>query len=546
MSTPQLRHQPAYSAVADHHAAIAGMSLRTMFADDPDRSANFGMQGCGWHLDVSRNLITSDTLALLFSLAQQCGLPDRITDMFAGAPVNTTEGRAALHVALRMPRNERLVVDGVDVVAQVHEVLDHMASFATAVRSGTWTGFTGHKVRHVVNIGIGGSDLGPVMACGALAPYADSDISMHFVSNVDDNDLGGVLRTVDPACTLFIVASKSFTTSETMANARSARRWLVEALGDEAAVARHMVAVSTNAEAVAAFGIDTGNMFGFWDWVGGRYSLASAIGLSTMIAVGPDNHADMLAGMHAMDEHFRTEAWPGNLPVVMGMLGVWYRNFFHADTTGVMPYDARLARFPAYVQQLAMESNGKRVTVDGDAVDHATAAVVWGEPGTNGQHSFFQLLHQGTMLVPVDFIVVANSPHPMGSHRDLLVANALAQSAALAFGRTADEVADAGTRADLVAHKVMPGNRPSNMLMAAELTPYSLGALVALYEHVVFTQAVVWGVNPFDQWGVELGKDLAGGIAAAINGDDTPQLDPSTAALVSRYLALRRDELRRD
>ena len=463
--------------------------------------------------------------------------------MFAGEHINVSEDRAVLHVALRLPRDATLVVDGVDVVAEVHAVLDRMSSFADAVRSGEWVGHTGRRIRNVVNIGIGGSDLGPVMAYEALRHTSDRDLTMRFVSNIDGTDFVEATRDLDPAETLFIVASKTFGTLETMTNAGSARTWVLDALGDDAAVARHFVAVSTNAEAVAAFGIDTANMFGFWDWVGGRYSMDSAIGLSTMIAVGPAAYRELLAGFHDMDEHFRTTPFEANLPVLMGMLAVWYRNFFGCQTVGVMPYDQYLKRFPAYLQQLTMESNGKHVTLAGEHVTVDTGAVYWGEPGTNGQHSFYQLIHQGTTMIPVDLIGFGRTPNPLGDHHDLLSSNVFAQAKALAFGKTADEVRAEGTAEQVVAHRVMEGNRPTNVLLSDEVSPYRLGTLIALYEHSVFTQGTVWGIDSFDQWGVELGKQLANQIAPQLLATDEPELDhdSSTNTLIRRYRAMKAD-----
>ena len=533
---------PAWAALAAHHQQVAEVHLRQLFADDPGRGERLRAEACGLYFDYSKHRITDETVRLLVSLAEQAGLPGRIEAMFRGEHVNGTEDRPALHVALRMPRGSSLVVDGVDVVAQVHDVLDRMAAFCERVRSGEWRGHTGLPVRNVVNIGIGGSDLGPAMAHDALRAFADPSLRIRFVSNVDATDLVEALAGLDPAETLVIVSSKTFTTLETMTNARSARQWLVDGLGDEAAVARHVVAVSTNANAVAGFGIDTANMFGFWDWVGGRYSMDSAIGLSTMLAIGAQRFRELLDGFAAMDTHVRTAPLAENLPVLHGLLGVWYRNFFGCQTHGVMPYSQSLRRFPAYLQQLVMESNGKHVTVDGEPVGADTAAVVWGEPGTNGQHSFFQLLHQGTTLVPVDFIGFARSPHPLGPHHDLLMANVFAQAEALAFGRTLDEVLAEGTPPAVAPHKVMEGNRPSSVILSDELTPYRLGTLVAFYEHSTYTQAAIWDINPFDQWGVELGKALAGRIAPELTSGTEPELahDSSTNELIRRYRVLRR------
>jgi glucose-6-phosphate isomerase len=516
--------------------------LRELFATDPGRGERMSAQGAGLYLDYSKNRVTDETLGLLVELAEQSGLAQRRAAMFAGERINVSEDRAALHVALRMPREASLVVDGVDVVAQVHGVLRRMARFGERVRSGEWVGHTGEPIESVVNIGIGGSDLGPVMAYEALRHYSRRELRMRFVSNVDGTDFVEATRDLDPARTLFVVSSKTFTTLETMTNARSAREWVLGALGDRPeAIARHFVAVSTNARAVGEFGIDTENMFGFWDWVGGRYSLDSAIGLSTMLAIGPERFAELLAGMHAMDEHFRSAPLRENLPVLMGLLAVWYGDFFAAQTCGVMPYEQYLKRFPAYLQQLTMESNGKHVTLEGAEVDHQTGAVYWGEPGTNGQHSFYQLIHQGTQLIPVDLIGFAQALNPLGSHHDILMSNVFAQAQALAFGRTAEEVRAEGVDEAVVPHKVMAGNRPTNTILAQRLTPYALGALVALYEHSVFTQGTVWGIDSFDQWGVELGKAMAREIVPELTGEAEPELahDSSTNALIRRYRALR-------
>ena len=531
----------AWSALEAHHAAITPVDLRRWFADDPARSEALSVEACGLFLDYSKHLITAETVQLLTQLAEQCGLRERIDAMFAGTHINVSEDRAVLHVALRMPRDAQLIVDGVDVVAEVHEVLDRMGAFCDAVRSGEWLGATGRRIRNVVNVGIGGSDLGPVMAYRALRDVSDRELTFRFVSNIDGTDFAEATRDLDPAETLFVISSKTFTTLETMTNARTARDWLVGALGDEGAVARHFVAVSTNAEGVAAFGIDTDNMFGFWDWVGGRYSMDSAIGLSTMLAIGPEAFGELLAGFHAMDEHFLTAPFEANLPVLMGLLAVWYRNFFGAQTVGVMPYDQYLERFPAYLQQLTMESNGKHVTLSGEHVQVDTGAIYWGEPGTNGQHSFYQLIHQGTSLIPVDFICFGRSLNPLGDHHDLLSSNVFAQSAALAFGRTADEVAADGTPSDVVPFKVMEGNRPSSTILTDVISPYRLGTLVALYEHNVFTQGAIWDIDSFDQWGVELGKVLASRIAPQLLSADEPELDhdSSTNALIRRYRQLK-------
>jgi glucose-6-phosphate isomerase len=542
---PSPRRLPAWRALEAHHEELRDVDLRQLFAADPDRGERLCAEGAGLFLDYSKNRVTDETLRLLVALADESGLPARRDAMFAGERVNTTEDRSVLHVALRLPRDATLVVDGVDVVAEVHDVLDRMAAFARRVRAGEWAGHTGRPIRNVVNIGIGGSDLGPVMAYEALRHYADRSLTLRFVSNVDATDFAEATRDLDPAETLFIVASKTFTTLETMTNAATARAWVLAGLDaaddDDTAVARHFVAVSTNAAAVAEFGIDTANMFGFWDWVGGRYSMESAIGLSTMIAIGPDHFAALLAGSHAMDEHFATAPLAANLPVLMGLLAVWYGDFFGAQTVAVLPYDQYLHRFPAYLQQLTMESSGKSVDLVGTRVDVETGAVFWGEPGTNGQHSFYQLIHQGTKLIPCDFIGFLHSLNPLGDHHDILVSNVLAQPEALAFGRTADEVRADGTPEAVVPHKVFAGNRPSNTILAERLTPAVLGALVALYEHSVFTQATVWGINAFDQWGVELGKVLARKIIPELQAAGEPPLhhDSSTNALIRRYRAAR-------
>ncbi|MBU6278910.1 MAG: glucose-6-phosphate isomerase [Actinomycetales bacterium] len=531
--------QATWQVLIEHHRDVAGRDLRDLFAQDAERGSRFSIAAAGLYLDYSKHLITEQTIPLLVQLAEACGLREAIDAMFAGEPINVTERRPALHVALRMPKGARIVVEGVDVVEQVHHVLDQMRHFADKVRSGQWRGFTGKPIRTIINIGIGGSDLGPVMAYHALRPYAEPNLDLRFVANVDPWDCAQALAGADPEQTLIVVSSKTFTTAETMANAQAARRWLIDALGSDAAVERHFVAVSTNADAVRAFGIDTANMFGFWDWVGGRYSMDSAIGLSTMLAIGPKQFEQLLAGFHAMDEHFRSAPFTANLPVIMGLLTVWYRNFFGAASVGVMPYEQRLSRFPAYLQQLTMESNGKRVMLDGRPVPHATAPVLWGEPGTNGQHSFFQLLHQGTELVPVDFIAFARSATPIGDQQDQLLANALAQAQALAFGRTADEVRAAGTAEWLVPHQVVPGNRPNSMILASELTPFHLGTLIALYEHSVYTQSVIWGIDAFDQWGVELGKLLARTLVPAVQGGELPaQVDSSTRNLLATLAML--------
>jgi glucose-6-phosphate isomerase len=541
-AVPPLRDRPAWLALEAHRRGLGETHLRELFAADPRRGERLAVEAAGLYLDYSKNRLTGETIGLLVRLAAESGLAERIEAMFSGERLNVTENRAVLHTALRAPRGARVLVDGVDVVPGVHEVLDRMAAFADQVRGGAWTGHTGRPIRSVVNIGIGGSDLGPVMAFEALRAYTRRDLVFRFVSNVDGTDIAEATRDLDPAETLFIVSSKTFTTIETMRNAAAARSWLLAGLGEEAAVARHFVAVSTNAAAVAAFGIDTANMFGFWDWVGGRYSMDSAIGLSTMLAVGPDGFRAMLAGFREMDEHFRTAPVERNLPALLGLLTAWYAGFFGAETVAVLPYEQYLRRFPAYLQQLTMESNGKSVTLDGRRVDYATGPIVWGEPGTNGQHSFYQLLHQGTHLVPVDFIGFLETLNPVGDQHDLLIANLLAQAEALAFGRTADEVRAEGTPDWLVPHRVFEGNRPSNMILADRLTPETLGRLVALYEHSVFTQGVIWGIDSFDQWGVELGKVLATRVAAELQAPEPPPPahDSSTNALIARYRAARR------
>ena len=536
-----LRQRAAWAALEAHHADLRTQHLRDLFAADPGRGDRLHAEAAGLYLDYSKHRVTDDTLGLLVRLAEESGLRDHIDAMFRGDHINVSEDRAVLHVALRMPRDASLVVDGADVVAEVHAVLDRMADFADQVRSGQWTGFTGKRIRTVINVGIGGSDLGPVMAFEALRHYADRDLTMRFVSNVDATDFVEATRDIDPAETLFVISSKTFSTLETMTNAQSARDWVVGALGDDAAVARHFVAVSTSEERVRAFGIDTANMFGFWDWVGGRYSMDSAIGLSTMIAVGPEQFGELLAGFHAIDEHFRTAPFAENLPVLMGLLAVWYRNFFGTQTVGVMPYDQYLKRFPAYLQQLTMESNGKHVTLGGDPVDYDTGAVYWGEPGTNGQHSFYQLIHQGTTTIPVDLIGFGKSLNPLGEHHDLLSSNVFAQAQALAFGKTEAQVRAEGTPDAVVPHRVMEGNRPTSVILAEVLTPFTLGALVALYEHSVFTQGTIWGIDSFDQWGVELGKQMAVQIAPELIAADEPALehDSSTNALIRKYRELK-------
>jgi glucose-6-phosphate isomerase len=527
----------AWSALEGHAEQVRGTHLRDLFAADAERGERLTAEAAGLFLDYSKNRITDETLTLLAGLAADAQLGERTEAMYRGDHINATEDRAVLHVALRMPRERSLLVDGVDVVAEVHEVLDRMAAFSDRVRSGEWLGHTGKPIRNIVNVGIGGSDLGPVMAYEALRHYSDRGLTFRFVSNVDGTDFAEATRDLEPEETLFIVCSKTFTTLETMTNANTARAWLLAALGDEAAIARHFVAVSTNAEGVAGFGIDTDNMFGFWDWVGGRYSMESAVGLSTMMAIGPAGFHELLAGFHAMDEHFREAPTERNLPALMGLLAVWYSTFLGAQTVAVLPYDQYMHRFPAYLQQLTMESNGKHVKLDGSAVDYETGAVYWGEPGTNGQHSFYQLIHQGTKLIPCDFIGFERSLNPLGDHHDILTANVFAQTEALAFGKTAEQVRAEGTAEEIVPHRVFEGNRPSNTILAPKLTPHVLGSLVALYEHSVFTQGTIWGVNSFDQWGVELGKELAKRIVPELQGDGDLAHDSSTNALIRRYRA---------
>jgi glucose-6-phosphate isomerase len=538
---PPLRERKAWQALERHYAEVSDRHLRELFQEDPGRGERLTAEAEGIYLDYSKNRVTDETMRLLVELAEQSAVPARRDAMFHGEHINVSEDRAVLHVALRMPATASLIVDGVDVVREVHDVLGRMSAFADRVRSGDWTGYTGKPIRNVVNVGIGGSDLGPVMAYEALRYYSDRNLTFRFVSNVDSTDFVEATRDLHADETLFIISSKTFSTLETLTNATSARDWVVGELGSEAAVAKHFVAVSTNAEKVAAFGIDTQNMFGFWDWVGGRYSMDSAIGLSTMIAIGPGNFEEMLAGFHAMDEHFRTAPLAQNLPVLMGLLCVWYSDFFHAETVGVMPYDQYLKRFPAYLQQLTMESNGKSVTLTGRPVDYPTGQVFWGEPGTNGQHSFYQLIHQGTRLIPVDLIGFGRSLNPLRDHHDLLSANVFAQAQALAFGKTEEQVRAEGTPEHVVPHRVMPGNRPTNVLLTDVLTPRLLGSLVALYEHSVFTQGAIWQIDSFDQWGVELGKALAGQIAPELEAADEPALrhDSSTNALIRRYRALK-------
>jgi glucose-6-phosphate isomerase len=531
---------PEWQALAAPAAACRDTHLRDLFAADPGRGERMVLDACGLHVDYAKQRVTGDTLGLLVQLAEACGLRERIAAMFAGEKINTTERRAVLHVALRAPRDQKLFCDGRDVVPDVHDVLTRMAVFCRQVRDGSWKGHTGKPIRAVVNVGIGGSDLGPVMAYEALQHHADRRLTFRFVSNVDGTDFVEATRDLDPAETLFVVASKTFTTLETMANATSAREWLLARLGDSAAVARHFVAVSTNAAEVSAFGIDTANMFGFWDWVGGRYSMDSAIGLSTMLAIGPELFGEMLAGFHAMDQHFRTTEFAANLPVLHGLLAVWNTSFLGGHTIAVLPYDQYLKRFPAYLQQLTMESNGKRVTLDGMAIDdYETSPIYWGEPGTNGQHSFYQLIHQGTRLIPCDFIGFARPCNRLGRHHDLLMSNVFAQAEALAFGKTAAEVRAEGVPESLVPHKTFPGNRPSTTILADRLTPRVLGSLVALYEHSVFVQGCIWDINPFDQWGVELGKVLANRIVPELESPSEPALghDSSTNALIRWYRA---------
>ena len=532
-----LTNRQSWKALATHYEAIRNLHLRTLFADDPKRGERLTLEAAGFFLDYSKNRITDETIRLLCQLATECGLASRIEAMFRGDKINVTEGRAVLHVALRTPQSEKIIIDGTNVVSDVHAVLDKMADFAERVRNGAWKGHNGKRIRNVINIGIGGSDLGPVMAYEALKYYSDRSITFRFVSNVDGTDIVEATRDLDPAETLFIVSSKTFTTLETMTNANSAREWLVNGLGDTNAVARHFVAVSTNAKGVAEFGIHPSNMFEFWDWVGGRYSMASAIGLSTMLAIGVENFRAMLAGFHEMDEHFRTAPFEKNLPVLMALLSIWNVNFCGAQTIAVLPYEQYLKRFPAYLQQLTMESNGKRVTLENSVVDHETSPVYWGEPGTNGQHSFYQLIHQGTRLIPCDFIAFTNSLNELGSHHDVLLANVFAQAEALAFGKSTEEVLAEGTPEWLVSHRVFEGNRPSNMILADRLTPATLGKLVALYEHCVFTQGVMWNVDSFDQWGVELGKILAQRIVPELEStsESTLNHDSSTNNLIRRY-----------
>jgi glucose-6-phosphate isomerase len=534
LDTP-LTELSAWKALTSHYEKIEDETLRELFAKDPDRGTRLTAEAEGIYLDYSKHRITDETVKLLLQLAEESGLKARIDAMFRGEKINITEKRAVLHVALRAPKGEKIVVDGADVVPAVHEVLDRMSAFSDRIRSGAWKGHTGKRIRNVVNIGIGGSDLGPVMAYEALRHYSQRDLTFRFVSNIDGTDFAEATHDLDAEETLFIISSKTFTTLETMTNAHTAREWALKKLGDEKAVAKHFVAVSTNAEEVTKFGIDTANMFGFWDWVGGRYSMDSAIGLSTMLAIGPENFRKLLAGFHAMDKHFRTTPFEKNLPVLMGLLSIWYNDFFGAQTVAVLPYDQYLKRFPAYLQQLTMESNGKHVTLSGETVNYETGPIFWGEPGTNGQHSFYQLIHQGTKLIPCDFIGFAKTLNPLGNHHDLLMANVFAQTEALAFGKTAEEVKAEGTPDWLVPHRVFEGNRPSNTLLLEELTPEALGKLVALYEHSVFTQGAIWQIDSFDQWGVELGKVLAKKIIGELEGKSEPKHDTSTNTLIARY-----------
>jgi glucose-6-phosphate isomerase len=541
-ATDSLPQPAAWKALAAHYQQIEGLHLRGLFANAPNRGERLAVEAVGIYLDYSKNRVTDETLDLLLQLAEETGLRARIDAMFSGEKINTSEKRAVLHVALRAPKGQSILVDGENVVPGVHAVLDRMADFSDRVRGGAWLGHTGKRIRNVINIGIGGSDLGPVMAYEALKHYSDRAMTFRFVSNVDGTDFAEATHDLDPAETLFVVSSKTFTTLETMTNARSARAWSLAGLGgDEKSVAKHFVAVSTNTKEVAQFGIDTANMFGFWDWVGGRYSMDSAIGLSTMLAVGPNNFRAMLAGFHEMDEHFRTAPFAHNLPVLMGLLAVWYNNFFGAQTAAVLPYEQYLKRFPAYLQQLTMESNGKHVTLEGTPVNYDTGPIYWGEPGTNGQHSFYQLIHQGTRLIPCDFIGFHKTLNPLGEQHDMLLANVLAQGEALAFGKTAEEVKAEGSADWLVPHRVFEGNRPSNTILLEQLTPATLGKLVALYEHSVFTQGTIWGIDSFDQWGVELGKVLAQRIIPELTSAGEPKLghDSSTNALIRRYRRFR-------
>ncbi|MFC5743290.1 glucose-6-phosphate isomerase [Dyella tabacisoli] len=546
MSRPNLTTQPQWQALQQHFSQIGRQHLRELFAADPKRGEQLTAEGVGLYLDYSKQRVNAETLRLLRELAESCDLQQHIAAMFSGDKINTTEQRAVLHVALRAPAGEQILVDGHDVVPDVHAVLDSMVAFAEQVRSGAWTGHTGKRIRNVISIGIGGSDLGPVMAYEALRDYSQRDMTFRFVSNVDGTDFAEATRDLDAAETLFIVCSKTFTTLETLSNAHAARSWCLQTLGDDQAIAKHFVAVSTNAAEVSKFGIDTAHMFGFWDWVGGRYSMDASVGLSTVLAIGPDRFREMLAGFHAMDQHFRQTPWENNLPVLMGLLGIWNNNFLDAATVAVLPYEQYLKRFPAYLQQLTMESNGKHVTLDGAEVDYATGPIYWGEPGTNGQHSFYQLIHQGTRIVPCDFIGFGQPLNPLpaqhgGDQHDLLMANLIAQGEALAFGKSAQEVRAEGTAESLVPHRTFDGNRPSSTILAAKLTPHALGTLIALYEHSVFVQGVIWNIDSFDQWGVELGKQLAKTTIAELIAKDEPELnhDSSTNTLIRRYRHLR-------
>jgi len=542
---PLLTESSAWKALDVHFSTIRNLHLRQLFADDPRRGERLTAEAAGIYFDYSKNRITDDTIRLLMRLAEECGLREHIDAMFRGELINVTENRAVLHTALRAPETEKIVIEGIDVVPQVHAVLERMAEFSRQIRSGEWRGYTGKRICNVISIGIGGSDLGPVMAYEALRHYSQRDMTFRFISNVDSTDFAEATRDLDPAETLFIICSKTFTTLETLTNARTARAWSLNKLGDDRAVRLHFVAVSTNTEGVSEFGIDTANMFGFWDWVGGRYSMDSAIGLSTMIAIGPENFRSMLTGFHAMDQHFRSAPLEKNLPVLMGMLTVWNSNFFDAQTVAVLPYEQYLKRFPAYLQQLTMESNGKRVTIDGMRVAYQTGPIYWGEPGTNGQHSFYQLIHQGTKLIPCDFIGFCQTLNPIANHHDLLMSNLFAQTEALAFGKTEEEVKAEGTPGRLVPHRVFEGNRPSNTILAERLTPETLGLLVALYEHSVFTQGIIWNIDSFDQWGVELGKVLAERTTPELESTDDPLLnhDSSTNVLIQRYRRLKKGNL---
>ena len=536
-----LTQRSSWKALEEHYQKVRDLHLRTLFAEEPGRGERFALEAAGIYLDYSKNRITDETLRLLLALAEDSGLRERIEAMFRGDKINVTENRAVLHVALRAPKEEAIFVDGENVVPEVHAVLDKMADFSNRVRSGAWRGYTGKRMRNIINIGIGGSDLGPSMAYDALRYFSDRSLTVRFVSNIDGNEFVEATRDLDPAETLFIVSSKTFTTLETLTNARSAREWCVQALGSEQAVAKHFVAVSTNTEEVEKFGIDTANMFEFWDWVGGRYSYDSAIGLSLMIAIGPERFREMLAGFHAMDVHFRTAPFERSLPVLLGLIGIWYNNFFGAETVAVLPYDHYLGRLPAYLQQLDMESDGKHVDLEGRPVNYQTGPIIWGQPGTNGQHAFYQLIHQGTKLIPCDFIGFCQALNPLGPHHDLLMANFFAQTEALAFGKTAEEVAAEGVPAFQVPHRTFEGNRPTNTILADRLTPETLGKLIALYEHKVFVQGTIWDIDSFDQWGVELGKVLANRIIPELQSTGEPRLahDSSTNTLIRRYRRLR-------